>query len=256
MSAMTTLDALRNTDSIREFRQSAISCQRAFSGMAPLVQRTHFLSTNAIIASTHLGQVGGPFAVIASEMTNIVRHLGELIREAEQQFQKIALHAAASVKAELQYGMLQRTRKILEGEGRWNGQALPPAVSSARDGAEGGAAPAPQAERFFSADLAPELERSQGSLYTELRAVAGFTRRVQGIADRIGRVAVRQSHFTAIAARVEAAKLSHGSGGMQDVALGIRQLAQDMAIAERAAREEILDLISRAQGIDNGHSLS
>ena len=216
-------------NSTKEFRRDAMAVQTAFAAMRPLVFKSQILSSNAEITSAHLGDSGLSFGIIARELMTMVRELERLIDELQKVFREVAVNSAEWIKAEHRREIFQRAMSMAQGG----------------DGTEA------QKEKFHGLceKLTENSKASQESMYENIRVVIDLSRKINKFIDRISWVAVRQSHFTAITARVEAAKMEDNGKDIEAVASAIRHLSEEIADAERQARERIHTLNGQAKNL-------
>ena len=86
------------------------------------------------------------------------------------------------------------------------------------------------------------LVTARGELLVSLVNIVQGIRRLNYYVDRINWIAVRQCHFTAIMARVEAAKMNGNGGEIRGVAMNIQELSVSIQDSERFVRERIDDV--------------
>lgn len=101
---------------------------------------------------------------------------------------------------------------------------------------------APGDTRAIFALLQDCRRQVQDGLTRELQRIDELTGKLSGRIDRINWVAVRQCHYTSISAQIEAAQVSAERTGLAAVAADIRALADDIAQAERRAKERAVEL--------------
>ncbi|HEX7926750.1 MAG TPA: hypothetical protein VF678_04100 [bacterium] len=218
-------------------RRNAIDIHRAFSELNPVIHRTRMLSLNAVVASARTGVSGDSFGVIAKELSGVSTELSRLIGEMETLFHTVVGHIARTVQAEDQARLYRRALGFMA--------------------APDGAAPddtSPEAQRALPAPglvsggeghnvtiLETQVGQSEGALIAGLEAVEALSRQLTQRIARINWVAVRQSHITAVAAQIEAARTPKGSG-LMEIARIVRDLAAQIAVTESAAKQKIEDL--------------
>ncbi|HKJ00772.1 MAG TPA: hypothetical protein VKB51_20055 [bacterium] len=240
-----------SNDDAYQFRALAMGLQRAFAPLAPIINRTRLLSTNAEVNSAHLGDAGAPFAIISRELVYIVRELNTLIADLEQLFADVSRQSAGWLKAERRVRSFQQA--LARMRGGQAGESAQPALLGSQDvtlvsplapGVGASWAEAARASKGNAdqrrlwqalADNRERLLRDIGGLLEQMRRTARYV-------DRLTWVAVRHCHFTAVTARIEATKISDVTKDLTAVAGEIRKLADDIATAEREARSLVIDV--------------
>jgi hypothetical protein len=237
----------------RQVRRESIGIHLAFAGMHPLIRRTRHLSLNAILASARLAERGQPFAIVAKELNTVGRDLEALIGEIERMFRTLVVGIAQWGKAELRLAYLRRSLAVLE-------RIAGPARAPGADGRDGNGSPQGAARAATQAAAQPaagsghpryasltrqlneHIERLRAVIGRELETIDLVTGKLSGRIDRINWVAVRQCHYTAISAQIEAAQITDDRSGLGSVAADIRALAEDIAQAERQAKDRAIRL--------------
>ena len=220
------------------FRRDAIGIQTAFAAMRPLVWKSQILSCNAEITSAQLGDAGSSFGIIARELLNMVKDLNNMIEQLEHVFREVSVFTAEWIKAEHRMDIYNRTLEKLSRAGI-NGE----------DGRQNIGA-----ERL-EVRLREGSAESNDKVQESVRAIVDLSKRINKFIDRISWVAVRQARFTAITARVEAAKLDDNGQGIAAVAEAIKLLAEEIAEAEAEARNQILGLNGQAKTLQSSLQL-
>lgn len=259
----------QNDLNLIEFRKKAISMQRAFSEMTPIVQRSHFLSTNAEVSSARLGARGDSFSIIARELVAIVKELEIQIFKLNEVFRGISQNVATWISNERHlelyhraltcYNSYEHSEDMAEDTAEStvvnpvvNTQVnntvnlsgnLSQVLSRKTGGQWENAQVRSKGDRFLFL-LWQKLIDTRKNMMERIDLIKAETKTIAKAVDRISWVAVRQSHFTAIMARVEAAKMDEDGKAMVEVAKSIRQLADDIAGAEKKARNQVMDLVS------------
>ena len=231
------------------FRREATGIQTAIAGMQPLVERARLLSANAEITSAHLGQTGDPFGIIARELVVIVGELKKLVAELDPVFHEVARITANWIKAEHRserYGRLLNLMSQEDGQATdaahamvvaLGDKALQPEVERRWRQMQARFEPGSQCHRIWDAVIGSRRE-----MVHDLARIVDMTDKMAHYVERIGWIAVRQSHFTAIAARTEAAKVSSTAQEVEGVARDIYYLSDEIGRHEEKLRGRIMDL--------------
>lgn len=244
-----------------DLKKGAISMHMAFSKLSPLVLFTRRLSINAEISSAQIGSQGDSFGVVARELQTMVTGLEGLIFEIEDVFFQISSFIAHWVRSEEKMRKFQATISTLR---KSNGFTR---MDNGGNG-EGGCS-LTKLDDFWNRSMdsgitvewETEIEnidfegleihiwaaliRARYEVISNLLKMTDLTQALQKTVDGINKVAVRQSHFTAIAARIEAAR-NNEAGNLMAVAQEMRKLAEEISSAEHQARDKILTLRSLA----------
>jgi len=218
---------LNITDALQ---RNAIDCQMAFANMRPIIRRANMVTINAELASAKIGQQGLSMGVIAREMMAMIANLQTLIEEAEGQFTDITRNTAQWLKVARNMKLFERALSHLEHVEA--GQHPTAETSGDRN----------RMEKVITEGLG-ELAQNQNRFFKLIR-------QINKLVERITWVAVRQSHFTAITAKVEAAKLNGNGGDIRSVANEIQELAAAIHEVEQMARHQISSVVREA-GIKN-----
>jgi hypothetical protein len=236
-------------------RREAIGIHLAFANMHPLIRRTRHLSLNALLASARLAEEGRPFGIVAQELNTVGGDLEGLIDEIERMFRQLVLSIAHWGKSELNVSYLERSRIAVQR--RSEPEHAPGAAGGPAGGADGHSADGPSADGHGSEGRGSEgggaaghtlallLEHTRAmreTIYREIERIDLLAGKLSGRIDRINWVAVRQCHYTSISAQIEAAQVHDDRGGLASVAADIRALADDIASAERLAKERAVRL--------------
>ncbi|HKI97482.1 MAG TPA: hypothetical protein VKB51_03300 [bacterium] len=218
-------------------RREAIGIHLAFAHMHPLIRRTRHLSLNAILASARLSERGQPFSIVAQELNTVAADLDTLVGDIERMFRELVVGIARWGKAELRLDYVRRSQALLAPRAE-----AEPTAYEATPGASTTTRETQARQAHLTAALADQAQRLQALIAGELDAIDVVTGKLSGRIDRINWVAVRQCHYTSISAQIEAAQLSDTSTGLASVAGDIRALADDIAAAERQAKERAIGL--------------
>ena len=239
----------------RTFRTQALSLQRTFSALTPLIQRTYLLSANAEITSAHLGSTGASFSIIARELVYVVREVSKLIEELDQLFRTVARSSADWLRAERQAGSL---RESIARMARTSTNAPAPLAETLSQPpgqpllAPPEAHQAAQLQHSAGQRMSAALEVRQIQVLQELHSVVRQMKRTTRYVNRLSWVAVRQCHFVAVTARIEAARANGAGKDIAAVAEEIRHLADDIATAEQVARHGVFNVIGMVKTLTNG----
>ena len=217
-------------ESMSALRRSAVDVHRAFAGLSPVIQRTRLVSLNALISSARAGAYGESFGIIAKELNLIGSELTRLIHEMEGLFREGVDNVAKSVRAEQQWRLLMRSLERVRGA---------KGASRSTVAVKGGRPALSPTAAAFCEHVAKAIAASQEELAAGLNDLAMLSRGLSKRIDRINWVAVRQSHITAVAARIEAARSQVAGSGLADVAAIIRELADEISGAESSAKERV-----------------
>ena len=234
-----------NHDDINIYRKQIFDCQMAFVKMPPIVLKTNQLALNAEIASGKIGFSGLSFGIIAREMGTIVSELEKLVTEINHLFSSLSQHCALWIKTERTLSLLERMLTLAK-----RGQTPHP-VSLDKVGPKN-LSDQPQFNDLYKTTLKQmnlEITTSLKNLNAHQEDVSKSINKLNALVERIAWVAVRQSHYTAITATIEAAKLK-GTADLTEIASAIKTLSEEIAYLEKEARDQIFALISKTQSIN------
>ena len=266
-----------NNGSKNIFRSKLFSIQTDFSKVKPLVQSSKNLALNAELNAARLGQAGNAFGVVARELGGIMKNLDQLVGEQQGIFRDISRITAEWMKAEQRTRLYQRACNTINlnskqaetataqlsrvsaggqgvsagGEGGEGNQAAQPAlhqkallssgnntVTKCRDEATAATVNHQSANEFVNL-LSSIQAREQVAIQNSLAAIRANTRKIEKLVEKMGWIATRQGHFTAITANVEAARDDSSLQVLGPVARSIREFANTLMAAETDLRKSI-----------------
>lgn len=238
-----------------DLRTKAIEINRTFADMEPLLARTVYLSLNAEIASSHLGDTGKPFGIVVKELSYMGSELDELIKEIEREFSKVVFAVSKWIASERKMAIILKSlNHSNEGltVGNEGGRAISPYNNNCSDTIafiQLGEEKIKILLQKYKEDTLQNLLLSEAmncrkEIIHFAEKISNITGKLSGIIDKINRVAVRQSHFVAVTAAIEAAQLKANSSHIKTVANSIKKLSQDIHRVENEAKNKLLSLAS------------
>ena len=239
---------------LSEIRSNFIGVHLAFAKMRPLIFRTRLLSLNAVITSSRIGSEGDSFGVVSNELNRVVGHLERLVNETDEIFRELVNQIAQWVKVESHLRLYLRTIEIAmdripgkkdrqdeDNNKRPSRRDDLHQAEGRRD--SGGNTVAAGDTTVALVEMLQEKQNYNNEVIMMCLAELGqLMRRFTKNLDRINWLAVRQYHYTAVSALIEAARVQEAENGLTDVALDIRTLAEDISQAENYAKDKIFTL--------------
>lgn len=247
---------LINTEAgFSDLRTQSIAINRTFADMEPLLMRTVYLSLNAEIASSHIGDPGKPFGIVVKELSYMGNRLDELIKEVESEFAKVVYAISKWIAVERKMTLLLKSFKN-SNEGFTN-NSVDAVMGSYNEEIESDPIAFIQQRNIhlkgalasYNKDslqyiLLKEAINHRKEIIDFLENIANLTNRLSNVIDKINMVAVRQSHFVAVTAVVESAQIKIDNGHIKTVANSIKELSQDIHKVEGEAKNKILAVAS------------
>jgi len=229
------------------FRRQLFSIQTDFSKVKPLVQSSKNLALNAELNAARLGADGNAFGVVARELGGIMKSLEDLVSEQQNIFRDISRLTAKWMKSEHRDTLFERAQSVAKQGEKARPSSLPVIQ-------EGGAlipwesqsaspAAAESEAHAFQGMLGDIRTQEQAAIKDSLSVIKFNTRKIEKLVEKMGWIATRQGHFTAITANVEAARSESSRHVLGPVAMSIREFANTLMTAELDLRKSITEVI-------------
>ena len=239
-------------DAQRKYRTRLFSVQGIFSTIRPFVTSSKSLALNAEINAARIGRAGDAFSVVARELGSIMNSLSGVLTQQEVVFSRISRESSEWMKSEHRLRLLNRTLdKMNQTVASTSGDTVVlPALAGQSAKLTPGTAEGIGTLHSNRAQFEALITREQGVLNDKITGAGHGVREIEKLLERMNQIAVRQSHFTAIAANVEAARTETNYKTLGGVARSIREFASGLAQVEAEARQEIGEIV---QGLGAGN---
>jgi len=252
------------------FRSKLFSIQTDFSKVKPLVQSSKNLALNAELNAARLGQAGNAFGVVARELGGIMKNLDQVVGEQQGIFRDISRITAEWMKAEQRTRLYQRACNTINNHYKTVEAGKKEMIQVSVSGKDDEASPAGmtainqtallssknnkvvkcseessettvnhQSANEFVNMLSGIQAREQVAIQNSVAAIRANTRKIEKLVEKMGWIATRQGHFTAITANVEAARDNDSQQVLGPVARSIREFANSLMTAETDLRKSI-----------------
>ena len=219
-----------------DFGKLAVDIHHVFNEIHPLLSRSKYLALNAEISSARQGYAGRTSSVIARDLNRLTRDLEVMVELVGDQFNTIMDQLGQWIKCIKRKGLFDEfLRRLVDDAENSGGEALSPGHETRQEAME---------EEHTFLDICGAgnwdcLERvidqtsvSAGQL---LENIGQMLKKLTGVVQQISTIAVRQSHFLAISAKIEASREELAETDLVTVAQDMKKLADDMLVIVNGA---------------------
>lgn len=239
-------------ETLNELCTRAISINRTFSGLRPLLFRTRLLALNSEIAAARVGADAVSFAVVVRDLNQMGLDLREIVTTTENLFLQIAEHVGWWIRLQARINLYRRTLDHhLE-------------LRHADDGVIAHATSSVLAIALLSNDL-PELAEKQRRAFRDdsvlqtlwdqvlsqhetainhLRDLETVAHKLIRLLEQMEFVATRQSNYLATTSMIEASRAGESFTMLGPVAESIQELARSFVELQNQAQDRVLKLSS------------
>ena len=216
-----------------DFGKLAVDIHHVFNEIHPLLSRSKFLALNAEISSARQGEAGRTSSVIARDLNRLTKDLEVMVELVGDQFNTIMDHLGQWIKSSKRKGLfddfLRRLVEEIENSRRAESNSDLETSSKTPQGEEErsildicGAANWDCLERV--------IDETSVSVEQLLENISQMLKKLTGVVQQISTIAVRQSHFLAISAKIEASREELSETDLMTVAQDMKKLADDMLV--------------------------